>query len=385
MAENAKSSEELIAFVEELKSKWVATIDALVDPLMIVDLDYTISKANRSMAEFTEHEDIPDILGKKCYKIFANQDKPCDGCLMKKASETGKPCNFNLKDVRKKYFEVSSQPVYNSSGKLEGCVQVYRDRTEAKALQEQLVQSEKLASIGLLAGGIAHEINNPLGGILIFSQMLIKEMPEDSPFYSDVKEIEAATQRCKGIVERLLDFARAQPSDIHPKEKSPVDVTEALKSALRFAKVHSNARKTEISEDWAEEKFLVMGDRNNLIQLFLNLMQNAFQAMPGGGSLNLRSYKEMRSGVEMGIWEIEDSGIGIDPGHLPRIFDPFFTTKEPGEGTGLGLSICYGICQEAGGVLEAESKINIGTTFRVVLPLYHEQAKQGPKGVSSNP
>lgn len=372
MAENKKSAEELIEFVEELKSKWVATIDALIDPLMIVSLDYTITKANRSMAEFTEHKDIPDILGKKCYKIFANRDKPCEGCLMKKASQTGKPCNYNLKDVRKKFFfEVSSQPVYSSTGKMEGCVQVYRDRTEAKALQEQLVQSEKLASIGLLAGGIAHEINNPLGGILIFSQMLIKEMPEDSPFYSDIKEIEAATQRCKGIVERLLDFARSQPSDIHPKEKSPIDVTEALKSALRFAKVHSNARKTEITERWAkDEDMMVMGDRNNFIQLFLNLMQNAFQAMPDGGNLVLRSYKEDRGGVEMGIWEIEDSGIGIEPSHLPRIFDPFFTTKEPGEGTGLGLSICYGICQEAGGVLEAESEINQGTTFRVVLPIH---------------
>ena len=377
MTENGKSSEELIAFVEELKSKWVATIDALIDPLMIVDLDYTITKANRSMAEFTKHKDIPAILGKKCYKIFANRDKPCEGCMMKKASQTGKPCNYNLKDVRKHYFfEVSSQPVYSSSGKMEGCVQVYRDRTEAKALQEQLVQSEKLASIGLLAGGIAHEINNPLGGILIFSQMLMKEMPEDSPFYSDVKEIEAATQRCKGIVERLLDFARSQPSDIRPKEKSPIDVTEALKSALRFAKVHSNAKKTEITEAWSKDKFLVVGDRNNFIQLFLNLMQNAFQAMPDGGSLQLRSYTEKRGNVEMGIWEISDSGIGIDPSHLPRIFDPFFTTKEPGEGTGLGLSICYGICQEAGGVLEAESKINIGTTFRVVLPICHDDAEQ---------
>lgn len=370
MSPDQNQPEQLIEFVEELKRRWVATIDALVDPLIFVNKDYTIGKANKALSEISGDKDIRSMIGRKCHEVFADSPTPCEGCLLSQSIEKGQPHSFNLKDVRKKfYFEVSSQPVFDKEGNLEGCVHIYRDRTEAQALQEQLVQSEKLASIGLLAGGIAHEINNPLGGILIFSQMLLRELPEGSPFLDDVTEIEAATQRCKSIVERLLDFARAQPSDLKSKKEVPINLTEAAKSALRFAKVHSNAKKIEIEERWGPESMQVLGDRNNFIQLFLNLMQNAFHAMPDGGTLILSSNLKEKNGKKFGLWEVQDTGVGIATEHMSRIFDPFFTTKEPGEGTGLGLSICYGICQESGGTLEVESELNHGTTFRISLPL----------------
>ena len=133
-------------------------------------------------------------------------------------------------------------------------------------------------------------------------------------------------------------------------------------------------KKIQVEELWDKAAQLVMGDRNNFIQLFLNLMQNAFHSMPDGGILTLKSYTIESENKQMfGIWEVEDSGIGIQEEHLPRIFDPFFTTKEPGEGTGLGLSICYGICKEYGGMLEVESAINVGTKFRIKLPLTKTQ------------
>ncbi|MCB9228462.1 MAG: PAS domain-containing protein [Deltaproteobacteria bacterium] len=366
-----QSKDELIRFVEELKRRWLATIDALPDPLMFVDRDYKIGRVNKALAAFVSEPDLRSIIGKKCYEVFAAREQPCPGCLMRSSFEEGTLKTFSLNDVRGRYFfEVSSQPVFGEDGQTEGCVHVYRDRTEAKALQEQLFQSEKLASIGLLAGGIAHEINNPLGGILIFSQMLLKELPEDSPFLHDVREIESATQRCKSIVERLLNFARSQPSDISGNALVPVNVTEAAKTALRFARVHQNARKVEIIEEWHGSELLVMGERNKFIQLFLNLMQNAFHSMPDGGSLTLRSGKKKgKDGRSFGFWEVEDTGVGIAKEHLKRIFDPFFTTKEPGEGTGLGLSICYGICQDADGSLKVESRLNDGSVFRITLPL----------------
>lgn len=370
MAASKEKTEDLIHFIEELKRQWVATIDALVDPLMIVAKDYTVTKCNQAMASLASESDVKKILGQKCYQVFANANEPCRGCTMSEAAKVGKPLSFSINRVRDKYyFEATSQPVYSPNGTLEGVVQIYRDRTEAKALQEQLLQSEKLASIGLLAGGIAHEINNPLGGILIFSQMLLREMPNDSSFYPDVTEIEAATQRCKVIVERLLDFARSQPSDINPKEHSEVNVTEAAKAALRFGKVHENAKKVEIEENWDDQVSNSIGDKNKFIQLFLNLIQNAFQAMPDGGTLSLSSRQEQRDEKNWGVWEVKDTGVGISEKHLNRIFDPFFTTKEKGEGTGLGLSICYGLCQEVGGLLEVDSIENTGTTFKVVLPL----------------
>ena len=229
----------------------------------------------------------------------------------------------------------------------------------------------------MLAGGIAHEINNPLGGILIFSQMLLREIPKNSPHYEDVVEIESATQRCKAIVESLLDFAR-QRSQLKKRDAvDETDASEAAKTALRFAKVGmKSAHLIEIIEEWNATDNMVEADRNRMIQLFLNLIQNAAQAMPDGGTLTLRSGNS-KKGEKREIWlEVEDSGVGIPATLLKKIFDPFFTTKDPGEGTGLGLAICYGIVQDMGGKLTVESKINVGTRFKIVLPVLTEAKKE---------
>lgn len=358
---------ELVEFVENIKKQWMATIDALVDPLMIVRPDYTISKANRAMAELHQ-SNVKDILGKKCYTVFANRKSPCPGCQLKKTAKELKPQSFQLSEVRDdRFYEVASQPVFDTTGELDGLVHVYRDRTEAKNMERQLLQTEKLASIGLLAGGVAHEINNPLGGILIFSQMLMREMEKTSPHLADVKEIEAAAQRCKSIVENLLDFARQQPVK-KSDQLEDVDIVEAAQTALRFGKVSLKAKRTKIIEDWDLESVTIKANRNKLIQVFLNLIQNALQSMPGGGKLTLRSYMQQTKAGRMAAIEVSDSGVGIPKEHLKKIFDPFFTTKEPGEGTGLGLAICYGIIQDLGGDIEVESRVNNGSTFRILLP-----------------
>jgi two-component system NtrC family sensor kinase len=357
-----------LKFVENIKKQWLATIDAMVDPLMIINRNYEITKCNQATA-MVAREDFRAILGKKCYSAFAGRDEPCIGCKLKETFESSKPATFGLKGIRENsHYEVSTKPFNDPSGAIEGVIHVYRDRTEAKRLEEQLLQSEKLASIGLLAGGIAHEINNPLAGILIFSQMMLKEMPKDSQFYEDVVEIESATQRCKSIVERLLEFARQQPSDLRKDENEEVNVIDAVKSALRFGKVSEHARDVEIHESWQGENHLAAGNRNKLIQVFLNLFQNAFQSMPGGGDLTVRAWSSPET--DSTIIEVEDSGIGISPSHLKRVFDPFFTTKDPGEGTGLGLAICYGIIQDMNGTLTVASQVNEGTTFKISLPIF---------------
>ena len=365
--------DELLRFVEALKHRWMSTIDSLVDPLMIVGKDFTISKANLAMAKTTGLE-IKELLGRKCYEVFAQRKTPCTGCKMKTAAKNSTPEHFELDAVSDRFYEVSSQPIYDRDNNLDGIVQVYRDRTEAKQLQAQLLQSEKLASIGLLAGGIAHEINNPLGGILVFSQMLQREMPKDSVHRPDVDEIYEATLRCKAIVENLLDFARTRPAQ-NKNSTLPevVDVNDAAVNALRFGKVGVMATNVQITESWHPEPLPVHVERNRLIQIFLNLIQNGLQAMPEGGSLNLESYIESKGRKKLAVIEISDSGIGIPEAYQKKIFDPFFTTKDPGEGTGLGLAICYGIIQDAGGELSVKSTINEGTTFKVTLPLASEK------------
>ena len=366
----AVQPEEQLRFIEELKRQWMATIDALVDPLLIVNKDYEIRRTNQAMVKATEKSDVRQLIGKKCHEVFAGSKTPCKGCKMQEAATTCESKHFSLAHVRgDRFFEVSSQPIIDNKGQIEGVVQVYRDRTEAKRMQEQLMQSEKLASIGLLAGGVAHEINNPLGGILVFSQMLLREVNKKSPHYQDIVEIEAAAQRCKKIVQDLLDFARKAPDGGHGETKVElVDCIEAARSALRFAMVSLKWRTIQIEEQFADGSFKVNGDRNKIMQVFLNLIQNAGQAMPDGGTIYLRSRRGRNGTQRTVIFEVEDTGIGIPPANLKKVFDPFFTTKDPGEGTGLGLSICYSIISDMGGNLEVSSEVNNGTMFRITLP-----------------
>ena len=254
----ASSPNALLPFVEDLKRQWMATIDALIDPLMIVDAQYRVVKVNQAMSRMSGIA-VQDIPGKPCHKVFAGRDTPCAECTLKHVFESQLPQSFTLEGIgAERFFEVSSQPIINPDKGVEGVVHVYRDRTEARAMQDRLMQSEKLASIGLLAGGVAHEINNPLGGIIAFSQMLLRELKESDPHREDVQEIESAAQRCKVIVQNLLDFARKRPAGKQANEK--VDTGAAARAALRLVSVVSAAKMFDI-EDGIIDGAIVDGDR----------------------------------------------------------------------------------------------------------------------------
>lgn len=359
-----------IQFLESLKQQWMDTVDAILNPLMIVGSDYRIEKANIALAKLAGKRRVPDILRKKCHQVFFGKKTPCKGCLLKDCINHSKQKDFALSDEKRQlYFEVTAQPIHTQKG--DGALMIYRDRTEAKALERKLLQSEKLASIGLLAGGVAHEINNPLGGILIFSQMVLREMAEDSPHYQDIIEIERAAQRCKDIVRNLLDFSRM--GDIDPKKSlKPVRIKEASDSALKFALVGATKRTIEVEQDWPDDPLKLKADKNKLIQLFLNIYQNAVQAMPHGGTLTISGTLIKDKGQKFLKLAIQDEGEGISEQHLNKIFDPFFTSKPVGEGTGLGLSICHGIVKELLGDIEVVSKKGEFTRFTIHLPLMEQ-------------
>jgi len=357
--------EQSLEFIEGVKRRWMATVDAIVDPLMLVDKDYRVIQANRALAKVAG-KDIKKVVGSHCYKLFAGRNSPCPGCKLQESISTETTQTYELNDVDSRYYEVATQPIFDMEGVVEGSLHIYRDRTLAKQLQSQLIQTEKLASIGLLAGGIAHELNNPLAGILLFSQMLLRTVKKESEYYQDVEEIENAAKRCKAIVDNLLDFARQQP--VVTGEKNEVfSLHEALAAALRFSTAGGKANRFEIIEQIDQSLDIkATGNRNKVIQVFLNLIQNALQAMPNGGRLTLRSF--ISPDRLWNIIEIEDSGVGIPAAHLKKIFDPFFTSKAEGEGTGLGLSICHGIIEELGGKIEVRSKLRKGTTFAIFFP-----------------
>lgn len=369
-----KQLKELLLFVEKLKSQWIATVDAIVDPLFVIDKNYNIKKVNKAMAKFLG-KDVKDLIGKKCFEVFDSRTFRCLNCKMKTALSSKKTQQYVLENVKDGlYFEVTSQPIINAdTGKVEEVVQIYRDRTEAKRLEEQLIQSEKLASIGLLAGGIAHELNNPLGGILMFAEVALKELNKYNEFEivkNDLREIINATYRCKSIVENLLQFARKESNGLGISNPL-VDINDAVITALRFGRVGlKNKNIVKVNEYLSSKKLCLFYNRNKLIQVFLNLIQNAYQAMPDGGTLTIKTYDTYdQKRNRYAICEISDTGVGIPQENITKIFDPFFTTKNPGEGTGLGLSIVYSIISQLNGQINVDTKLNHGSTFIIRIPI----------------
>jgi len=230
--------------------------------------------------------------------------------------------------------------------------------SELQATRDQLVQSEKLASIGQLAAGVAHEINNPIGVILGFTQVLLKRTPADAPMYKPLSTIEREGLRCKEIVQGLLDFARqSKPS---PRRLNINQVIEATCSLME----HQENSKVRIIKNYAADLPDVVADENQLQQVFFNVVLNAYHAMPNGGELRVTS-----QAVDNEVHAVfADTGEGISAAHLKRIFDPFFTTKDVGQGAGLGLSISYGIVEQHGGTIEVTSEPGAGATFTIRLP-----------------
>ncbi len=359
---------DLLHFVEDLKRQWVETIDALPDPFMMVTSDYKIQKANATMAQIAD-KDIKSIIGQTCYKVFADRSTPCEGCDLKAQTQSK---DIQIYEIHNKhndrYYEVVSK-TSRLKGRSDGdsVLHLYRDRTDIMRLEHQLAHKEKLASLGQLAGGFAHEINNPLGGIIVFAQMLLREIDPKSSHYQDIQEIENAAQRCKVIVEGMLDFSRQRPAK---RVMEKVNFHQAIESAVKFAEVgHKLRGKHSIVSDLDAAIHEGLGDHNKLIQVILNLCTNGIQAMPNGGTLTVATSNSGSSSKKQLEIRVTDEGHGIKKEHLKKIFDPFFTTKEPGQGTGLGLSIVHGIVEDMGGKIFVESTGRKGTTFTVVLPM----------------
>ncbi len=239
-----------------------------------------------------------------------------------------------------------------------------------RKLQEthlQLIQLEKLRSLGEMAAGVAHEINNPLGGILIYASLLMERLEPDDATRGDLGKIVHETTRCKEIVKSLLEFARQSG----PK-KELIEVNRAVTDGLVFLENQATFHNIKIFKDLDASLPAIWGNSGQLKQVFLNIMINAADAMHGRGLLTTKTYvSEDGSSI---IIEFTDTGGGIPEDILPRIFDPFFTTKDVGEGTGLGLSMSYGIVREHYGNIEVDTVAGSGTTFRVVLPVEYKGA-----------
>ncbi|MGB3863629.1 MAG: cache domain-containing protein [Candidatus Aminicenantaceae bacterium] len=233
---------------------------------------------------------------------------------------------------------------------------------ELREAQAHLIQSEKLASLGKLAAGVAHEINNPLGGILIYSHLLLEDLDESSPYYGNLEKIVKETTRCKDIVKGLLEFARPKEP-----EATSTNVNELLDKSLSLVGSQSLFQNIQVKKHYSTDLPLIVADSSQLQQVFMNIILNAADAMNGNGRLTLRTYLDS-SGKDL-IIDFEDTGPGIREEDKKKIFDPFFTTKEVGQGTGLGLSISYSIIRKHQGTIDVQSTFGEGATFTIKLPI----------------
>jgi signal transduction histidine kinase len=263
----------------------------------------------------------------------------------------------NANQVMFKLIEEQNQKLQQFNRELEKKVE---ERTaQLKEAEARLVQSEKMATVGLLAGGIAHEINNPLGGILALAQLLQMDLKDNPAVLQDLKTIEDAVLHCKRIINNLLGFSRNPDA----KHREPVSIPSIVQNSLSLVGYTFKNANINVVEQYDPELPLLMANPNQIQQVMINLLTNAQQAMKREGTVFIRG---LHNGNGKIIVEVEDQGEGIPEAIRSKIFDPFFTTKEQGKGTGLGLFITYGIVRDHNGRIEVQSEPGKGTCMRLV-------------------
>jgi PAS domain S-box-containing protein len=338
-------------------------LESLNDGIAVIDGSDRVVRWNRRLEELygVRHE---EAISRRVHELFepglfevlrsARRDAP-EGTAFYRV-----PLTTRHQPARRLLVNVATTPLRESDGAISGTVLIVEDISARVQLEEQLQLSEKMASIGLLAAGVAHEVNTPLTGISSFVQMLMQGSEPDDPRTKVLEKIERQTFRAAKIVNGLLNLAR--PARV---ESGAVDVNAVINDVLSLLEHQLRTGSIQVRKELAPSAPVVQGIEYKLQQVFLNLFLNARDAMPKGGWLTIVT----RIDGDHAAIEVGDTGSGIPAEQLSRIYDPFFTTKDIGKGTGLGLSITYGIVQEHGGAMTCESAVGHGTRFTISLPL----------------
>jgi two-component system NtrC family sensor kinase len=347
-------------------------VESLDDGLVVADLLGRVLRWNKAL-ENIYGLSATDAIGHKLEEIFdgpfvealraAQRDAPEGASLYRvllagRASRAGQRLRVNVATV-----PLRAPGAHFGASTTVGNIIIIEDVTERVQLEEQLQIADKMASVGLLAAGVAHEVNTPLTGISSFTQMLLNGADPDDPKTRMLEKIEQQTFRAAKIVNGLLNLSRSRGPNAD--ERGPLDLNAIVGDVLSLLEPQLVAGKVKVRRDLCPSPALVAGVEHKLQQVFLNLFLNARDAMPKGGWLSVVTRVEDGQVTA----EIGDTGSGIPSEHLSRIYDPFFTTKVIGKGTGLGLSITYGIVREHEGTLTCQSAVGQGTRFTVALPL----------------
>ncbi len=336
------------------------------EDILVIRSDYRILDINDNLLKKLGLKR-EEAIGRFCYEIAHHQDMPCSGeehpCPLNQSIESGKPSQVTHthydKDGKEIFYSISCYPVYEN-GEVVAAIEFSRDITKDIAIQKVMMLQEKLASIGRLSAGVAHEINNPLTTILTTSMLLQEDLDPESPIYNDLKTISRETLRCRKIVTSLLDFARqTKPS------KKPLDLNDVINESIILTRKQAAFHDVSMEECLAKDLPPVQVDKDQIEQSLINLIINGIEATGAGGRVTVSSaFNSKKNQVEIAI---SDTGEGISEDIISKIFDPFYTSKE--SGSGLGLAITHGIIEQHGGTIEVESKLGEGATFKIRLPV----------------
>jgi signal transduction histidine kinase len=341
-----------------------AMFDSLPISIYIIDNSYNLVAINFSRSERVGGKPNQLVHG-KCYEKLYLRSGPCPGCRASETFSTGE----NTIRMSRSWFdnekfiewEIAAFPIFDERNIITQTIIVEQDVTEKRNLESNLIQSEKLAAVGQLAAGVAHEINNPLTAIIANAQILRREIPPDQvDTLESIKLIEVAGTRASQVVRNLLGIARKEKYEFEP-----IDLNETLHNAISLIQHEVVGRPIHVELHLAENMPRVVASQDQLQGVWINLILNAIDAIDKEmGDITISS---LYTGSEFQV-TITDNGKGIPTDHLPRVFEPFFTTKSPGRGTGLGLSVCMRVIRHHGGNIQVDSQLGKWTRFTVSLP-----------------
>lgn len=366
----------VVSAIVQAKEQWEKAFDAIVDPVAIVDRAGIVVRANLGLAE---------VLGLPFERLLRAPyaellGPPLGGARdpIAEALSGGQPRTHEARFGKLPgLHQVTTSPYRNDAGELQGVVVIIKDVTSQKEQQERLLRAARLADVGLLAGGVAHEINTPLASIALRAESLLKaaESPEllavpafkNFPRY--LKTIDEEIFRCKKIIGGLLEFSR-----VRKLETRSVDLNALAERAHDLVGHQLKLKQVTLELKLAPQLPLIRGDDSQLRQALIALLMNSLDATSPGGRIEVATRREAEAGV---VLSVTDNGAGIRPEHLDKIFNPFFTTKPVGQGTGLGLAMCHGIVASHSGDIRVESKPGAGTCMSLLFP-----TTLGPPGAS---
>jgi two-component system, NtrC family, sensor kinase len=355
--ESLHNVEQLVHSKDLLQS----VFDGITDMMALLDRDLRIKMVNQA---YLRHHGVAleEILDRPCAPPTADHHCPFSRGSLETVFQTRRPMTEEVQSGAGGIFLVHYYPIVDDRGDVVSIVHYAKDITAEKRVEQRIQHAEKLASLGQLAGGIAHEINNPLGVILCYADLLKGQLAGSSQVLKDVTTIEKHAINCQRIVADLLEFARSQET-----ARQFTDLNPTIAEVVRMVEHQFRRQHCDLKLDLEPGLPLVKIDANKMKQVYLNLVMNARQAMSGRGLIRITTRHLPEAGKVQIIFA--DNGAGIAPEIIDRIFDPFFSTKKTGEGTGLGLSVSYGIVKDHGGDIQVESEPGQGTRFTIELPV----------------